>query len=460
MPATSRLVVVANRLPVNRVRRNGESEWHISPGGLVSALIPILQQERGIWIGWAGTKGSVPAPFEHESITNVPVPISRGELEDYYEGFSNRTLWPLYHDAVRSPEFHRRWWWPYVKVNRRFAEAAARHTEEGGTVWVQDYHLQLVPGMLREKRPDLKVGFFLHIPMPPQELFAQLPWRREILTGLLGADVVGFQTRRGAQNFAQLCRRFTHAEGRTGELTFESRRVRYGAFPISVDVDRFERLAQQEDVQIQAEAIRRRLGHGRKIILGVDRMDYTKGIDIRMRAFGELLERSDLSADECVLVQSAVPSREAVDDYADLRGAVEQLVGKINGTHGKLGRVPIHYLHQNLPIEELVGLYLAADVMLVTPLRDGMNLVCKEFVSTRLDNTGVLVLSEFAGAAKELQGALQVNPHDIDGLAAKMLMALSLPTEEVEKRMRAMRQSVKLNDVYRWAETFLNALSE
>ncbi len=458
MPKKSQIVIVSNRLPVARVRRGGTNEWRTSPGGLVSALTPILSKRPSRWIGWAGTAGPAPEPFEHEGILNHPVRLSREEMETYYEGFCNRTLWPLYHDAVRTPEYRRRWWRPYVEVNRRFAEAVADTVAKRGTVWVHDYHLQLVPAMIRELRPDVRIGFFLHIPFPPQELFAQLPWRQAILAGLLGADVVGFQTGGGAQNFSRLCRRFVAAEGTRDELRYEGRTILPGAYPVSIDVERFEELAKTESVQRRTEEFRKRLGADRKIILGVDRMDYTKGIDIRLYAYRGLLRTERTTLEESVLVQVAVPSRERVEQYGELRAHVERLVGEINGEFGELGRTPIHYLHRSLPTEELVALYRAADVMLVTPLRDGMNLVAKEYVASR-DDTGVLVLSEFTGSAKELHSALLVNPHDLDGLEAALHTALHMPKREQEDRMKSLHRALRRNDVFHWANRFLDALA-
>ncbi len=444
------MVIVANRLPVQEV----DGEWRTSPGGLVSALKCVLENRDLSWIGWAGTPGETIAPFKHDQIHHHPVSLSPEEYEGYYEGFANGTLWPLYHDAVRSPEYHRSWWRPYVEVNRRFAQYAAESLAPNGTVWVHDYHLHLVPQFLRTMRPDAKISFFLHIPFPPEELFAQLPWRREILEGMLGADLVAFQTRLGAQNFSRLCRRFTNAVGQDDLLKLGDRLVKVDALPISVDVDRFDAVARNPEVQLRAEQLRRDLG-GRKIFLGVDRLDYTKGIDVRLRAFETFLENNPAAIDDVVFVQVAVPSRECVDDYVRIRQRVEQLVGQINGAYGRAGKTPIHYLYRNLPTEELVAYYLAADVMLVTPFRDGMNLVAKEYVSCRTHDDGILILSEFAGAAREMLDALLVNPHDIDGLAATMAMALKLPSHEVYERMSALRTLLKRHDVHRWAKQCL-----
>jgi len=457
-PAESDLVVVANRLPVHRA--SAGDPWETSPGGLVSALLPMLRSHGGVWIGWAGTAEGPPEPFEHEGLTAVAVPVSPDEVRDYYEGFSNSTLWPLYHDACQTPQFHRHWWAPYVEVNRRFAEAAARHASEGGRVLVQDYHLQLVPGMLRELRPDLRIGFFLHIPFPPTELFAQLPWRRRILEGLLGADVVGFQTKAGSQNFVRLVNRFTQHRGVGQTIDVGGRRVEAREFPISIDVDRIEALARDPAIIARSREIRAELGAGRTVLLGVDRLDYTKGIEQRLRAVHELFKSGRHSVDDLVLLQVSVPSRESVDEYVEVRQRIETLVGAINGECSRVGRVPVHYLRQNLPLPELVAHYLAADVMLVTPIRDGMNLVAKEYCASRLDDSGVLVLSEFTGAAVELDRAMLVNPHDIDGMTAAIAQAIGLPRAERARRMRSLRQRIRRRTVYDWAREFMGAVDQ
>ncbi|MBC7289881.1 MAG: trehalose-6-phosphate synthase, partial [Actinotalea sp.] len=417
------LVVVANRLPVDiTVEEDGSTSWRRSPGGLVSALEPVMQAADGAWVGWVGKPDVEVAPFDGDDMRLVPVTLTEAEVRDYYEGFSNDTLWPLCHDVISPPEFHRRWWDAYRKVNRRFAEAAAEQAAEGGTVWVQDYQLQLVPAMLREIRPDLKIGYFHHIPFPPLEIFAQLPWRRQVVEGLLGADLIGFQRAGDAANFVRVVRRLTdlttkgqvvHCPGAEGE---PDREVRAAAFPISIDSARFDALARRDDIRARAREIRRDLGDPRVLLLGVDRLDYTKGIRHRIKAYGELLAEGRLEVPDSALVQVASPSRENVEAYQQLREEVELLVGRINGEHGQIGAAAIYYLHHSYPPEEMAALYLAADVMLVTSLRDGMNLVAKEFVAACTDERGVLVLSEFTGAADELAGALMVNPHDIDGM--------------------------------------------
>ena len=449
------LVVVANRLPVHAT----DQGWETSPGGLVSALMPILQQRKGVWVGWAGTASDDVASFTHDGLVNVPVPLSAEEVRDYYEGFSNSTLWPLYHDACQQPQFHRHWWRPYVTVNERFAEIAAREAAPGANVLVQDYHLQLVPGMLRQARPDLRIGFFIHIPFQPVELFAQLPWRQRILEGLLGADVVGFQSKNGAQNFMRLVNRYTRYRGASQSIDVDGRPVQVREFPISIDFENIDQIAANPTTIQRAKEIRSELGEDRTIMLGVDRLDYTKGIDQRLRALHEVLGSGRHSVDDLVLVQVSVPSREKVDEYIEIRERIETLVGHINGEFGEVGKVPVHYLRRSLPLEELVAYYLAADIMLVTPLRDGMNLVAKEYCAARRDDTGVLVLSEFTGSANELERAVLVNPHDIDGMAATIERAIAMPRAEQSRRMRSLRQRIRRRTVYDWADDFTAVLA-
>jgi trehalose 6-phosphate synthase len=457
-PRASELVVLANRLPVHRIDTEAGTLWQTSPGGLVSAIQPALHDRNAAWVGWTGAPDDAPPPFVHDRIGLYPIAMSQSEIDAFYAGFSNRTLWPLYHDAIRTPEFRRRWWNPYVEVNRRFAHAAAAAVAEGGSVWVHDYHLQLTPAMIRRLRPDVKIGFFLHIPFPAVELFARLPWRGEIVRGLLGADVVGFQTRLGAQNFQRAARAFSDAKTGGNRIFVEGRQVRAESFPISIDAGHFESLAQRSDVLDAAQHIRNDVGASRKLVLGVDRLDYTKGIDVRLRAIGEMFRRGRVTAEDVVFIQIAVPSRESVDEYAEMRSRIEELVGRINGQYAAPGSVIVHYHFRNLEQEELIAYYRAADIMLVTPLRDGMNLVAKEYVATRWDNTGVLLLSEFTGAASELSRAVIVNPFDIDGVATTLEDALHMPTAELKRRMAAQRRVLDRNDVFHWAARFLGAL--
>ena len=515
----SSLVVVSNRLPVEGHRDEaGEWHWERSPGGLVTALEPVVERSGGVWIGSLGIADEEMDPFETEGTTQgrpftvVPITLSEDEMQRYYEGFSNASLWPLYHEVIAPPQYHRDWWEAYVTVNRRFARAVAEAAEPGARVWVQDYQLQLVPRMVRELRPDVSIGFFNHIPFPPPGIYSQLPWRRQILEGLLGADLVGFQRAEDARNFAQTVRRLlgytvhhgivetpdgaqfgiAEPEGadagsatgaatgagdpedaaagndsgqpREGEDSGDdaetTRPVSFGAFPISIDVASFAELGRDPQVRARAKEIRRELGSPRTVLLGVDRLDYTKGIRHRIKAHGELLAEHRVDVEDTVLVEIAVPSRERIQSYKDLRDDIEQSVSRINGDFSTVGHTAINYLHRSLPRRELAAFYLASDVLLINALRDGMNLVCKEYVATRVDNDGVVVLSEFAGAADELRQALLINPHDIDGVKAQTLRAIRMPARERRSRMRSLRRTVARNDLQRWTRTFLDRLDE
>ncbi|MCD0449038.1 trehalose-6-phosphate synthase [Actinocorallia sp. API 0066] len=452
----SDFVVVANRLPVDRITGpEGEVGWRRSPGGLVTAIMPLMRERDGAWIGWTGAADERTEPFTDDGLRLVPVTLSAEDVELYYEGFSNATLWPLYHDVIVPPEFHRTTWDAYVRVNKRFAEKAAEVAAEGALVWVQDYQLQLVPKMLRELRPDLRIGFFLHIPFPPAELFYRLPWRKEIVEGLLGADLVGFQLPAAAANFVRLSRRLLDVRVHGSVIHVDGRDVHAEAFPISVDVKELTDLIHRPDVKARAQQIRRELGDPNRIMLGVDRLDYTKGITQRLEAFGELLADGALKPGEAVFVQVATPSRERVEQYQILRDEIELQVGRINGEFAQLGAPVINYMHASYRREELAALYMAADVMVVTPLRDGMNLVAKEYVACHEDLRGALVLSEFAGAAEELRRAYLVNPYDVDGLKRTLQEAVRADARDLQKRMRAMRRRVVDNDVARWASEFL-----
>jgi len=463
---TYTLVVVSNRLPVDfEEDADGAVSWRTSPGGLVTALEPLMRASHGAWVGWPGVADRDFEAFENDGISLVPVRLNEADIEDYYEGFSNDTLWPLYHDVIAPPSFHRYTWDAYVAVNRRFAAAAAAVAAPGATVWVHDYQLQLVPRMLREARPDLVIGFFNHIPFPSYGIYAQLPWRKQILHGLLGADVIGFQRLADAGNFSRAVRRLYGYPTRgvvidvpTGEKG-DSRRVIAKHFPISIDAASFEELARRPDVQARARQIREDLGNPKTLMLGVDRLDYTKGIGHRIKAFGELLAEGRLSVEDVTLVQIASPSRERVSTYMALRDEIELAVGRLNGDFSTISHTAISYHHHSYPRDEMVAMYLAADVMLVTSLRDGMNLVAKEYVAVRFDVDGVLVLSEFAGAADELKQAILINPHDIDGTKDAIVRAVEMPKRERTRRMRSLRRKVAENDVAAWSASFLRALT-
>jgi trehalose 6-phosphate synthase len=457
----SSLVVVANRLPLDdNAAPDGACEWRRSPGGLASALHAILEQTPATWVGWAGGTGPPPTLPELGTLRIRPVVLSDDELRGYYEGFANATLWPLYHDAVEPPVFDRQWWETYRAVNRRFAEAAAEVAEPGDAVWVQDYHLQLVPRFLRELRPDLLIGFFLHVPFPPPELFMQLPRRVDLLRGMLGADLVGFQRPQAAHNIAQLATKLLGAVATDDRIELDGRTVRTGAFAVSIDVGEMRALATRPDVIRQAAQLRHDLGRPRRVLLSVDRLDYTKGIEHRLTAYSELLRDGLMTVRDTVVVQVAVPSRERVESYRALRDRIEGEVGRINGEYGLVGEAAIHYLNQPFDRVALAALYLTADVMVVTPLRDGMNLVAKEYVAAREDGSGALVLSEFAGAAAELPQAFLVNPHDVDGLKETLLRAMRADPADLRARMSAMRAHLQTHDILAWARAYLTSLDQ
>ncbi|WP_246136288.1 alpha,alpha-trehalose-phosphate synthase (UDP-forming) [Leekyejoonella antrihumi] len=461
MPAqrTFDLVIAANRLPVDAVTgADGKITWRRSPGGLVTAMESVMHGREGAWVGWAGEPGKAPRAFTQNSMHLRPVRLDQDDVVDYYEGQSNDCLWPIYHDAIVPAKFRRRWRTAYERVNTRFAEQVAKVAAPGATVWVHDYQLQLVPALLRKLRSDVRIGWFNHIPFPPVELFMQMPGREGILEGLLGADFLGFQRKPDAANFLRACRGLLDVTVR-GDVVHlpDGRSVRASAVPISVDYNGLRELAGDPAVQQRAAEIREQLGDPKHILLGVDRLDYTKGLRHRLKAYGELLQSGDLDPSETVFVQVATPSRERLAAYRELRGQVELEVGRINGEHSPIGSTALTYLHRSFPRTEMVALFAAADVLIVTPLRDGMNLVAKEYVACHADD-GAIVLSEFTGAADELSRAYLCNPHDIDKLKQTILQAMHDPPGEHRRRMRSMRRTVMTNDVQHWAEDFLTNL--
>jgi trehalose 6-phosphate synthase len=458
--ACSEMVVVANRLPVRAETVNGETRWVSSPGGLVAAVAPALSRmKHASWVGWSGLANGAVAPFEHNGVRLVPVRLEQMEIERFYEGFSNACLWPLYHDSIEAPGFHRIWWDAYVNVNQKFANETALVAAPGATVWVHDYQLQLVPRMLRELRPDLRIGFFLHIPFPARELFLRVPWRRQIVEGMLGADVIGFQTSVTAHNFRYVAPRVSRATVSGKVLTHEGRSILVDTFPIGIDAERNTEVAKSPETARRVEEYRELLGNPKKVLLGVDRLDYTKGIALRLQAIRELLDEGRLDPGETAVVQIAEPSRGNVPGYQTVQAEVERLAGGINGDYSSFGNGVIHYQHQTLPFRDLVALYRLADVMLVTPFRDGMNLVAKEYVASRTEHTGVLVLSEFAGAAVELRQAILVNPYDIEDVKDAIETAVNLPVSEQRRRMGVMGRSVNKHSASAWAESFLEAMA-
>ena len=458
-----RLLIVSNRLPVSVPSRPGKDlRLRPSPGGLATGLRPWHKQSGGLWIGWPGDGGAAePEWIEMAQQLReqgfVAVQLSKDHVDRYYHGFANRVLWPVFHYLIDRVPADAAGWQAYREVNDSFAEVVASHYQAGDTIWIHDYQLMLLPALLRTRLPRARIGFFLHIPFPSSEVFRTLPWRREILKGLLGADLIGFHTHAYLRHFVGSLLHVDGVELDVDRLSHDDRETKLGTFPMGIDAAHFAELAQESDVRAEAEAIRRDAG-GRRILLGIDRLDYTKGIPRRLQAVKRLLEAEPGLADRIRYIQVAVPSREGVDTYRQFRRELEESVGQINGAFGTLRSAPIHYVHRTVSMRQLVALYCAADVMLVTPLRDGMNLVSKEFVASRVDGDGALVLSEFAGAAAELDGALVVNPYDIEGIAANIQRALTMSPEERQGRMRTLRQRVLGHDVHAWAKKFLDDL--
>jgi len=456
----SDLVIVANRLPIQATSSDGDHGWQQSPGGLVTALSSALtRSQRNLWVGWSGLSEPVIVPDSLNEISLRGVEMSASEVAGHYEGFSNGCLWPLYHDSIEQPGFHRTWWDAYRSVNKRFADVVAVEAPPASIVWIHDYHLQLVPSLLRELRPDLRIGFFLHTPFPAPELFHRLPWRSQIVHGILGADVVGFQTRSATRNFRSVAVGLIGARPDGRRLRVDGRAVLVDTFPIGIDPAPISNAAGSPQVHDRIEQLRAVLGGPRQVLLGADRLDYTKGIQLRLKAIRELLDEQRLDPSNTAVVQIAEPSRDGTRGYARIRQEVEQLAGGINGDYSRLGAPLVHYMHRSVDQAELVALFRMADVMLVTPFADGMNLVAKEFVAARTDLRGTLVLSEFAGAAVELGDALLVNPYDIESVKSTIVAALQMPAAEQERRMSSMRAVVNHATVERWATRFLSRLA-
>jgi trehalose 6-phosphate synthase/phosphatase len=458
-----RLLIVSNRLPVTaRVEADGV---HLTDatGGLATGLRSWHERSNGVWIGWPGdVAAETAAQREHleRQLTErriQPVYLSADDARRYYDGFSNRVLWPLFHYLVDRIPVDATGWDAYRHANQMFADTVLSVYRPGDAIWVHDYQLMLVPALLRERLPDARIGFFLHIPFPSSEVFRILPWRREVLRGLVGADLLGFHTFAYLRHFVTSLLHIEGIEAQVDRIRVGDRIVHIGVFPMSIDAAAFEQLAMDPAVVAEAAAIRQEADH-RRILLGVDRLDYTKGIPRRLLAFERLLEREPALRDSVRYIQLAVPSREGVDSYQSFRRQVEEAVGRINGTAATLRSTPIHYMHRSLARRQLVALYRAADVMLVTPLRDGMNLVAKEFIASRPDGDGVLILSEFAGAAAELGEAVVVNPYDVDAVAAAMKDALDMPPAVRRARMQNLRVRVREYDIHRWAARFIDEL--
>ena len=463
----ARLIVVSNRLPLTLQKT--EEGWTTtrSSGGLASAMNPLLQEGGGDWIGWAGLSGEEDNPGRRAVLSEwaekdgcFAVELAEEVATGFYEGYANQTLWPVFHNFPSQLKFDAKSWEAYVEANTIFSEAVVARYRPNDLIWVHDYHLMLLPKMLRDKLPDAAIGFFLHIPFPSSEIFPVLPRREELLEGLLGADLLAFQTHGHLQQFRAALLRVLGMESKISEVAVGSRPVRLEALPIGIAPEEYTRLLNEDEVTARQYAEWVARYSGRRVLLAVDRLDYTKGVPERLRAFAHLLRSTPDLKEKVVLIQIAVPTREGINAYQDLRTEVNRLVGEINGKLGTPEWTPLVYINRSIDRTELVGLYKLADVCWIGSLRDGMNLVAKEYVACKPDGDGVLVLSEFAGAAAEMGEALLINPFDEDRTAATIERALALDEQERRQRMSALHNRVLRNNVFRWGERFLTALEE
>ncbi len=464
--ANKRVVIASNRLPVSVSRKNGRLGISPSVGGLATGLSSFHRGSDGLWVGWPGINpGDTQNKLELEETLKkdyncFPVYLTATDLKKYYHGFSNRTLWPLFHYFSTYATYDSSEWATYKKVNQMFCNRLLEVIRPGDIIWVHDYHLLLLPDMLRREVPDAIIGFFLHIPFPSMEIFRYLPWREDILQGMLGADLIGFHTYDYTRHFLSCVLRILGKEQVYGQLIVENRTVNVDTFPMGIDTDKFSTAASSPAVIKERELLDERL-KPEKIILSVDRLDFTKGIPERLRAFELFLERYPEWHRKITYVMLCVPSRTKVREYQLLKSEIDELVGKINGRFDTPGWLPILYMYRSLPFEELVSLYSAADLALVTPLRDGMNLVAKEYLASQIDNPkGALVLSETAGAAAELGEAIVVNPNDINMMAEAIARGLSISEKDKKKRIESMTDRIKKYDIFQWTEDFLNQLCQ
>ncbi|MBN1335983.1 MAG: trehalose-6-phosphate synthase [Deltaproteobacteria bacterium] len=471
MSTAHRLVLVSNRLPIVIEKR--EHQWQVSPaaGGLVTALAPMLTQRGGLWIGWPGVEAEPGVDWASLLVEGgraagyelLPVWISPTDLDGFYLGFTNSLLWPLFHTMPERCQFDPEAWSTYRRVNDQFAEAVASQVRPGDFVWIQDYHLIHVGERLRELVPGVRVSFFLHIPFPPLDLFLKVPWRMDLLRALLAYDLVGFQTQRDMRHFLFGLNRIhpglqTSGRGSLVQVHIEGRSLRVGAFPIGIDYRDYRSKAQSSRIRSLRDHLAASVDH-RQVVLGVDRLDYTKGVPEKLLAYESLLERYPEHREKVVLLQVLVPSRAGVSHYQALKDRIDRLVGAVNGRFGTTGWTPVRYLYRAVSREELVALYRLAQVCFVNPLKDGMNLVAKEYCACQVDRArGVLVLSEFAGASGQLQrGALLVNPYDTESVGDALHEALTMPPEARRARMARLQEVIRRQDVFWWAEEVLRA---
>jgi len=459
----SRTLIVSNRLPTKVLRTEEGLTFQPSEGGLATGLGSIYRQGDNLWIGWPGLFVQEAAEEAHirqelRADNMAPVFLTEAEIRDFYEGFSNSTLWPTFHYFSEFAVYEQAHWDAYVAVNEKFCAAVLAQAGPEDTIWVHDYQLLLLPEMLRRARPEASIGFFLHIPFPSQELIRVLPWREQLLRGMLGADLIGFHTFGYMRHFLSAVTHLLGYPAQNGQIETPTRSVRVDAFPMGIDYARYAEAAASE-AALAHEAEYREALRDTRVILSIDRLDYTKGIAQRLRAFDLLLQRYPEWRGQVSLIMLVVPSRDQVAQYAALKEEIDELVGRLNAQYRTVSWNPILYFYRSLPLEELAALYRLAEVALVTPMRDGMNLVAKEYVASRLDQRGVLILSERAGAARELSDALVINPTDMGQLAEALHEALVMPEDEQTNRMTAMQALVKRYNVFSWTRLFMNQLA-
>lgn len=461
----SKLILVANRLPVKVKEENGRLDYKPSEGGLATGLSSLNEPREKLWIGWPGivTQDEQKQNQIREDLKGrhaVPVFLSEEAFKHYYEGFSNETIWPLFHYFIENTRYEQACWRYYYEVNKAFCETVLAYYEEGDTIWVNDYHLLLLPEMIREKLPGVKLGFFLHIPFPSYEVYRLLPWREELLAGMLGADLIGFHTAGYMRHFSNSVNRLLGYEQKMGRFQInEQRLVHVDAFPMGIDFDKFHNEPQKLEAQKEKEVYRSKFG-SLDLMLSVDRLDYSKGILQRLKAYDLMLSQNPEYQGKVSLVLVVVPSRELVEEYKELKEEIDEMVGNINGHYGGLDWLPIHYFYRGLDFHSLISLYSIAKIGLVTPFRDGMNLIAKEFIASKPDQEGVLILSEMAGAAAELSEALIINPNDLQQMADSMVNALQMPKAEQQRRNKLMQEKLKRYTVEHWAYDFISRLNE
>ncbi len=462
----SRLLIISNRLPLNVERRDGKLHFQPSLGGLATALGAFYKSHPSLWIGWPGIEQEKIEKGEEKEIKDklaeercYPVFLSGKDVDDFYFGFCNQTIWPLFHYFPQYVEYDPVLWQAYQRVNEIFADAIVNVAREDDIFWVQDYHFMLLPKLIRDRLPKATIGFFLHIPFPAYEVYRLLPWRREILEGLLGANLVGFHTHDYVWHFLNSTRNLLGSSSSMGWITTPDRVSRADVFPIGIDYEHYSTTAKSPEVDAEVEKFREKLGD-RKIIVSVDRLDYSKGIPNRLEAYGLFLEKHPEYREKVVFILVIGPSRIKVQRYAELKQQIEEMVGTINGKFGTIGWVPVEYLYSQIPYHALLGLYKMADVCPITPVRDGMNLVAKEYLATKIDGRGVLILSETTGAAREMGDAIIINPNNIEEIAQAFADALAMPEKEQIERNRAMQERIKRYDISRWAKDFIDKLHE